>query len=444
MSLFGAMFSGVSGLSAQSQAMAMISDNISNVNTVGYKGNVAAFSTLVTQSSFKSVFSPGGVRADAVQLVNQQGLIQRTQSVTDLAIQGNGFFVVNTLQDPTSTDGQFLYTRAGQFEIDRDGNLVNTGGHFLQGWPLDEDGEIPNNATDLAVLRTVNTNGLTGSAQATESIGLKANLQSTQPVSANIGSYVAGNMAAGTFEPDFESSVQIFDSQGGTRAVTFGFVKSATANQWNVEAYIDPDTLTDPGVHTNGLLASGTMAFNTDGSLDLDNTSAALLNLNITWNSSLGVDNSTITVNYGSNDKFDGITQFNGNSQMVSNDVDGAVFGSLSGIEVDDQGRVTALFTNGKRQDIFQLPIATFTNPNGLAPQVGNAYAETDESGDFTLNETGLGGAGKISPSSLEASTVDLATEFTNMIVTQRAFSASGKIISTADEMLDELVRLKR
>lgn len=443
MSILGAMFSGVSGLSAQSQAMSAIANNIANVNTVGFKSTRAAFTTLVGQGGTANRgFDAGGVQAKPIALNSSQGLLQQSSSATDVAISGNGFFVVNTTADDNT--GEFLFTRAGEFSPDQNGNLRNSAGHFLRGWPIDENGDIPTNRTVLDVTQTVNVNSITGSATATDAIALQANLQSTQDVNANIGTYVAGDMAAGTFDPDFETTLQLFDSQGGTRSMTMGFLKSATANQWQAEIYVEPASDVDAATHPNGLIATGTVAFNTDGTLDLTNTSAALQNLNITWDSSLGVDDSSITMDFGSDGGTDGMTQFNGISQIISNDVNGAVFGSLTGVEIDENGVVTAFFDNGTRQAAFQLPIATFPNNGGLTSVNGNAFQQNNDSGDFSLNVAGVGGAGFIAPSSLESSTVDLAEEFTNMIQTQRAFSASGKIITSVDEMLDELVRLKR
>ncbi len=444
MSIIGAMFSGVSGLNAQSQAMSAIANNIANVNTNGFKSSEAAFSTLVGRGgSAAAGFSSGGVLANVINRNDTQGLLQQSASATDMAISGNGFFVVNTLpNDPAA--GEFLYTRAGQFIPDENGDLRNTAGHFLQGWPIDENGDIPSNQTVLDALETVNITGATGSASATDSMSVRLNLQSTQAVNPLIGTYVAGNMAAGTFDSDFETTVQIFDSQGGTRNLTVGYLKSATANQWNTEIYIEPATDADAASHPNGLVASGTTAFNTDGSLDLANTSAALQNIAITWNSLIGVDDSAITLDLGTDAGTDGLTQFNGISQQIANNVNGSVFGSISGVEVDEQGVVTAQFDNGTRLDIFQVPLATFPNVNGLNTLTGNAFQQTVNSGDFSLNVAGIGGAGFIAPSSLEASTVDLAQEFTDMITTQRAFSANGKIITSVDEMLEELVRLKR
>ena len=446
MSLYGALFSGVSGLAAQSQAMGMISDNIANVYTIGYKKTQAQFKTLVTQSATSTTYSPGGVQSRPSQLIDQQGLLQASASDSDLALAGDGFFVVNSLANPTPIDGEYLFTRAGSFTPDENGNLRNAAGLYLQGWPIDATGNIPSNRSDLSQLETVNINGLTGTAAASTTVSFSANLQASQTINAAVvgATYAVGDLATDTVTPDFERTIQIFDSQGGSRSLTFSFLKDNTANDWLVEVFVEPAADTDLGTHPNGLIASGTMAFNTDGTLDLGGTTAGLLNLAITWDPAIGVDPSAIAVDFGTDATADGMTQYDSASLLESSSTDGSVFGALDSIVFSEEGVVTAVFKNGTRRNINQLPVAVFTNPNGLGNRTGNAYIATTESGALSLNEAGVGGAGLVAPSALEASTVDLAEEFTNMIITQRAYSASGKIITTADEMLDELIRIKR
>ena len=572
MSVFGAMFSGVSGLAAQSQAMAMIADNITNVNTVGYKETTARFSTLVTSAASATSYAPGGVQSSPLALIDRQGLLQASASPTDLAISGDGFFVVNELATPTATQGTYMFTRAGAFTADENGDLRNAAGHYLQGWVVDSSGNIPSNRSALTTLAPVNILGLSGTATASTSVALQANMQASQTVTVTgpqnvtnqiggsgitstaalsdgvgggtitgllngdsftiatgvagppstastttftynatpstttfstlaelsalvnkvdgLSSSIAGssdsrltvtgdpgsdmvmaegtntpigdlfataagtitktydaatsakNMASNTLTPDFERSVQIFDSKGGARQLTMGFMKQAFSNKWHVEAYIEPAGDTTA---TDGLLASGTISFNADGTVDLVNTSTALTAaISIPWAPTLGLSAQSVTLNFGTQNKADGLSQFDGPSQLKGSSVDGALFGELSTIQVDSLGFVTALFENGVTQKIYKLPVAMFKNPNGLSAKTGNAYISTDASGTFNLQEAGVGGSGQVAPSTLEASTVDIAKEFTNMILAQRAFSASSRIITTADDMLDELIRLKR
>ncbi|MBT6386400.1 MAG: flagellar hook-basal body complex protein, partial [Alphaproteobacteria bacterium] len=556
MSVFGAMFSGVSGLAAQSQAMAMIADNITNVNTVGYKETTARFSTLVTSAASATSYAPGGVQSSPLALIDRQGLLQASASPTDLAMSGDGFFVVNELATPTATQGTYMFTRAGAFTADENGDLRNAAGHYLQGWVVDSSGNIPSNRSALTTLAPVNILGLSGTATASTSVALRANMQASQTVTVTgpqnvtnqiggsgitstaalsdgvgggtitgllngdsftiatgvagppstastttftynatpstttfstlaelsalvnkvdgLSSSIAGssdsrltvtgdpgsdmvmaegtntpigdlfataagtitktydaatsakNMASNTLTPDFERSVQIFDSKGGARQLTMGFMKQAFSNKWHVEAYIEPAGDTTA---TDGLLASGTISFNADGTVDLVNTSTALTAaISIPWTPTLGLSAQSVTLNFGTQNKADGLSQFDGPSQLKGSSVDGALFGELSTIQVDSLGFVTALFENGVTQKIYKLPVAMFKNPNGLSAKTGNAYISTDASGTFNLQEAGVGGSGQVAPSTLEASTVDIAKEFTNMILAQRAFSASSRI----------------
>ena len=176
MSLFGALFAGVSGLNANAHAMGMISDNIANVNTVGYKGVDARFSTLVTEAATATRHTPGGVNSSPLTNFTRQGLMQSSSSPTDIGIAGSGFFVVNELAAPTNTTGTYMFTRAGSFTPDKNGNLRNAAGLYLQGWTVDAQGNIPANRSDLTALTTVNVTGLTGTAEPTTAVTLQANV----------------------------------------------------------------------------------------------------------------------------------------------------------------------------------------------------------------------------------------------------------------------------
>lgn len=286
----------------------------------------------------------------------------------------------------------------------------------------------------------VNITGLTGNAEATSTINLKANLSSDQ---ATFGpGYVAGDMANGTTDPHFVRSFQVYDSMGSAHSVTFNFLRTgsgATPNEWTVEVTADID-----GDGNEDMLTSQIAAFNSDGTLDVSNTTLSNT-ITVPWAASLGIDTpQNITLNFGSDGLSDGFTQFASNSELVSSEVNGALFGAFNSVFIDEEGTVIAKFDNGTSKEIYKIPIATFANPNGLRNRDGNSYDETPDSGTFTLREATLGGAGRIISSATEASTVDIAEEFTRMIITQRSYSAAGKIITTADEMLEELIRLKR
>jgi len=449
MSVYGALYSGVSGLAANSNALGMIADNITNVNTVGYKATKSRFSTLVTEGASTLTYSPGGVQSSPQTLVSQQGLLQASSSETDLGIVGAGFFVVSSSSGSGVNSDSIQFTRAGSFYPDDDGFLRNTAGLYLKGWPIDAEGNIPTNLGDLSTLQTINTSGLTGTAEATTKVSLRANLQSSREINPAVvdGSgtlvYTVGDLASGATKPDFERNIQIYDAQGGTHTVTMSMVKSGD-NEWQVEMYMRPaDDVTNAVNGVQGLVSAGTLAFNPDGTLDLDNTSASLQDpMNFAWTN--GAAPSEVTFNWGSDDDKDGFTQYDSVSTLISSSVNGAVFGNVTGVNITDEGVVIAKFDNGLVKPVYRLPIATFQNPDGLERTDGNAFTQSDYSGTFSLQMAGSGGAGQVAPSTLEASTVDLAQEFTNLITTQRAYSASTKVITTADEMLNELTNLKR
>ena len=420
MSVLGAMYSAVSGLAAQSQALGVISDNISNVNTIGYKGTSSNFGTLVTAASIENAYSPGGVRMTPYQHVDQQGLLQSSGSPTDIAIVGNGLFVVNEAA-ASGFGNNYLFTRAGSFNADKDGNLVNPAGYYLQGWPLDSTGSLPASTTVLTSLETVNVANLTGTAVPTSNIEMRLNLPST---AADGDTYSA--------------TVQIFDSLGNPHNLQIDFVYDAATPQWNITVQ-DP-TLVSTGVTSGTVTAvARSITFNGDGTPDV----ITFPDIDITWTATTA-NPSTIAANVGTSGLTDGITQFAGEFALSFIDQDGVRFGAFTNVSIDEDGVVSALFDNGERVDIYQLPLARFSNPNGLQPANGNAYLQTIRSGDVLLLQANTGGAGTIASQALEGSTVDLAEQFTNMIVTQRAYSANAKIITTADEMLEELIRISR
>jgi flagellar hook protein FlgE len=423
MSLFGSLFTGVSALSAQSQAMGMISNNIANVNTTGYKRNEASFSSLVTQAGRSTIYSPGGVRASTEQTVNQQGTPQQTASSTDVAISGSGFFVVQ--QSPTGSSGQeTLYTRAGSFSEDENGYLRNSNGFYLMGWEIGDDGELVDATADVASLSPVSVGFESGRTKQTTQADVVLNLDARQSTTAT--------------GPHFSRSMTVYDSLGAAQQIQMDFTNTSTANTWTL-SLSDPNggTLTTP-------TASQTLVFGSDGKIAKVATQAANptdmafspagdptgdLELNLTgidWaNNSDPTQSITIDIS--------GMTQSASDFSVGTINQDGAELGLRTGIAIDTDGNVVASFSNGLTQNLARIPIATFTNPNGLQERTGNVYIQTSDSGAYNLRDAGTAGAGNIATSSLEASNVDLADEFSRMIITQRAYSAGTKIISTTD-----------
>jgi flagellar hook protein FlgE len=450
MSIFGAMRAGVSGLFGQSQAMAMVADNIANLNTTGYKEVSARFSTLVTTQSSANSFTPGGVELNTLNAIDQQGLLEASATATDMAVAGDGFFVVS--DNATTGTGTVSFTRAGSFRPNAAGDLENTAGLFLTGWPIVNG--IVQQTSVFDALTTINTANLTSAPIASSLATLGANL----PATAATGD-------------TFNLSVQTLDKQGGQHTAVFTYTKTATTNQWDVTAtitngsFVDPDanndgTATDPALIAGATSTRlGTMTFGANGTLASVTASTAAGDIatvdannqfvfDIDYDNILATgtasDRVTMTMNQGTVGLADGFTQFAGT--FVPNFItqNGRQFGSATGISIADDGKVSALFDNGETREVFQIPLAVFPNPLALTPVTGNSFTANDAAGNAIPREPNTGGAGLVTAGALEASTVDLANEFTKMIITQRAFSANTRVITTSDEMLDELTRIIR
>jgi flagellar hook protein FlgE len=435
MSIYTAMRSGVSALAANSSAMAVISDNIANLNTVGYKRGLTDFTAMLNSQTGGTSYNAGGVLSSTRRLVDVQGSLEQSRSSTDLAVAGNGFFVVSENNQPLTNGGSVAFTRAGSFSVDAQGFLQNAQGFYLQGWPIQADGSVASSPTSLSTLSPINVADTVSSAEATNEVTLTANLSSTQ--TPYTGAYTVGDMALGTpgVAPHFESSIEIFDSLGAPRTIAVGFLKTAP-NTWQVEVYTRPATLTDPAL--GGRVANGTISFNTSGGV-ASITGPLNSAFPITWDASTGA--APQDVQFFLNNS---LSQFATASGVTTVVADGVPPGNLAGLVVEDDGILTAQFSNGRSRALYQIPLATFLNPNGLLPDRGGVFRNTLASGLYNINEANAAGAGRIESNVLEASNVDLAAEFTSMIVTQRAYSASSKIITTADEMLEELLRIKR
>lgn len=458
MSINSAMLAGVSGLVANSSALAAISDNIANVNTVAYKRNQVNFANVVTAQAVKGKYSAGGVQSVTKQFVSQQGLIQASGSTTDLAISGDGFFVVtNKGAGLTAADAR-SFTRSGSFGVDSDGYLVNDANLYLQGWPVQADGTFNVNPSDLGEMASINVKNLGAAVEATTDVAVTANLNKDGAISAGEATYngaaAATSMAGYANDPttgrrpDFVIEMNVVDSAGGSRKVAMAFLKSDTpANSWHAEVYAVPATSVDLAAGTPpGQLARGTVQFNADGTINLAGTTPALQSLTLNassgavprWDDALGLAAQTIDIDLAK------LSQYSATSTVNSIQSNGAGVGNVIAIDVDENGIVSAVYDNSQIRKIAKIGVATFPNANALSAVSGNAYRPTIQAGEMTVKEAGVGGAGFISPSSLEASTVDLSAEFTGLIATQKAYSASSKIITTADQMLEELINIKR
>jgi len=412
MSLSGALSSAISALNAQSSSLAMISDNIANADTTGYKTTSGMFEQMVTASSNSKAYSSGGVSVFGRANITQQGLLAATTNATDVAIQGAGFFVAT---NSTAAGGETFYTRNGAFTKDNAGFLQNNG-YYLEGWRTDASGNVIGNGLEPVNTRIALTNG-----GATTKTSLAANL----PADAASGA-------------TFSSSMTVYDSLGQAHALNVTWTKSTTANEWT--AQVAPATATD------GMVAGGTYTidFNSDGSLN----TVSSTNLGITWNN--GAAASSIALNFGTTGGgTNGLTQKSSGSSTpsISNfsaNSDGVSFGTLSSISVGKNGIVQATYSNGQTVPIYKLAVATFADPNGLVAHSSGMYTSTAESGNATLQTSGQNGAGTVYGSELESSTTDTTGQFSNMISAQQAYSAASQVISSVNKMYDTLMSAMR
>jgi flagellar hook protein FlgE len=434
MALTGALFAGVSGINSNGNAMNIIGDNIANANTIGFKSSRAVFFDLLSADVGGTKIGLGSRLAASDRLFVQGG-VETTNSATDLAIQGHGLFILKDAQGGT------FYSRAGQFSIDKDGNLSNPGGLAVQGVELDANGNPTSGLTNVVISQLV------VSPTPTTTVGISANLDATSTTpSGAIPADAAGTSSTpGTWfgAANFSTVVTVYDSLGQGHDLTVLFRKTATANEWSYRVAANASEISGG---TAGNLqqvnaAGGLLAFNSDGSLD----STAPTNTNITaigpitWAN--GATSQSIPASAFS---FTGTTQFALPSSVSQVNQNGSSSGILKGISIGNDGVITGQFTSGGNQPLFRIALADFANPQGLA-HVGNSlYLESQESGAALTGSPGDGSFGTVLSGSLELSTVDLATEFVKMVTTQRGFQASSRTITVTDTLLEEVSNLKR
>jgi len=427
-----AMQSGVSGLRAEAEALGVVGDNIANVNTVGFKGQRAVFEDVLGRSVLAGTAAalPGsGVRVGDIQQLFTQGSLSNTGVSTDLALNGDGFFTVKGAVD--GVVGNF-YTRAGQFVIDDEGFLVNPSGLQVQGYAANPDG------TFQASMSSIKAPTSALPAHATEAGSIVANLDASEDIPA-----LPFDETDPANTSNFSTSMTVYDSLGTAHTLDVYFNKTAT-NEWEYHAVVAGDDLdpADPGV--NHEVGTGTLSFNTDGALQ---TITGGGTVTVDWMGATAGQEITLNLGTAIDDAgtgLDGITQFSSPENVSSQSQDGYTSGDFSGVTVDGQGVVMGLYTNGEQLAIAQLGVAKFRSNDGLGRAGQNLWIETRESGEAAMGHAGTGGRGAVSAGTLEGSNVDLAEEFVGLIQHQRSFSANSKTITTADEMLQELINIKR
>ncbi|KPK02679.1 MAG: hypothetical protein AMK71_01440 [Nitrospira bacterium SG8_35_4] len=450
------MFTAVSGMNVNGKGLAVVGDNIANMNTHGFKSSSIVFGDIVSQS----VGSDGVGRGSLVNEVSQeftQGAFENTPNVLDLAIDGDGLFVVKKVNDT-------FYTRAGQFGIDKQGYATNADGYRLQGYQFDVSGAAS------TVVGDVNVASINSQPNDTADVTVFANLDSRTDISSSNPAFDVNNAATTSH---FTSTITVYDSLGNSHVLNIYYRKNqaiavggtpansgipygggltwpigyaaAGGNEWEWYAVVSG---TDSTSATDQIQAQGRLEFNTNGALYYAET---LTSPTGGFDFSGGAtQNQAIAFDFGDDIATDGAsglegtTQFGATSTTSYLDQDGYSAGTLKSLTINEDGLMSGIFTNGQTKNIAQVVLAKFISQEGLIKQGNSLYAESFESGQPIVTAPGNSGTGQILSNTLEISNVDLAAEFVKMIIMQRGFQANSRMVSTSDELMTELVNLKR
>jgi len=425
MSIYGMMRTSISGMSAQANRLSAVADNIANADTTGYKRSSIEFTTLVAPGAAGTPktttnYASGIVMPHLRQSVTNQGAFQFTTSVTDLAIEGNGFFIVR------DEGGTPLLTRSGSFIPDGNGDLFNGAGHYLQGYPI-VNGATPGVVNGYAGLVNVNVAANDLVAVPTTEGVYAANLPSNDAVAG--GTPPSGNLA--TAEYSEKSSLMVYDYLGNQQILDIYMTKTGV-NTWDI-AVFDQAQAAAPGApfpYGSGPLASGTLSFSpTDGKLT--GASPTSLAIAVPGGAPMTLDISAMT-------------QFGIPFEVAQAGANGSQPASIERVEIRSDGVLFAGYSDGTFRELYRIPLATVISPDQLTSNTGTAFSESTESGDVLIGFPNEGSAGKILSSTLEQSNVDIAEELTNMIQAQRGYSANSKVFQTGSEVVDIAINLKR
>jgi flagellar hook protein FlgE len=420
----GSFSAGLSGLNANGTYLNVIGNNLANINTVGYKASTVGFEDLVSQEIGGESINPMqaglGVTVGSISPVFSQGTIESTREASNVAIEGNGFFIV------ASEEGGLAYTRAGNFSFDKDGRLVTPDGLRVQGYteidPLTGEVVTTGQPTDIIV-----PPGVLRAPLATSMFSTTTNLDA--------------NAAVGS---TFTAAVQVYDSLGAAHAATITYTRQAAAGSWAYDITVPGDEAAGgtPGVPLS--VGSGTVAFDAAGQLtSVDGGAPADVAIATpAWTNGAAAGNWTWDIM--DDNGVSSLTGFAIASATSSISQNGAAPGTMDNLLIERDGLITATFGTGQAVAIAQLALATFNNPKGLAKLGSNRYIETAAAGVPSVGVAGSGGRGSLIGSALEQSNVDIAHEFTQMILAQRGYQANSKTITVSDELLLETLNLKR
>jgi len=434
MSILTSLFSGVSGLSAFGTGLSVISNNIANMNTAGFKGGDVLFADVINQSlgGREDVQIGRGVYVNDVRTDFSQGTFEATGSGLDLSIEGDGFFILK------NADGAELYSRTGAFSLDDSGLMESPDGLKIQGFQADAAGNL------TGQFGNINLASAAIPPLKTSSISVVANLDSRGAIPA------AFDVNNATKTSNFSTALTVHDTLGNSHQVNLYFRKqseSATGNTWEYFGVVDAS---DSASGTPTIMAQGTLGFGTGGELRTESATTYPLASGGFDFSGGPAQGQVISFDFGTNVVsesglgLDGVTQFGAVSALLNQAQDGYSAGALRSVAINKDGLVTGLFTNGKSRLLAQVVIARFNNPQGLSKLGDNLFTLSTKSGPPNIGVPNAAGAGKILSNTLELSNVDLAAQFAKMIEYQRGFQANSRIITTTDELLQELVNLKR
>ncbi len=426
MSLLGSFNTGVSGLQAAGQSMGIIGDNIANAGTFGFKSSRAEFQDMLAKS-LKGIDGGdqigSGTKLAHVKAKFTQGSISRTENITDLAVNGNGFFVVEAGKGRG-------FTRDGSFHFDKEGNLINGDGYKILGFQANEDGEITQKTGPIKL------GGTTIPARATEKVNVNMNVDSR----ADIQVFDPNNPEKTS---DFNSSIQVFDNVGTQRLITLHFNKVAN-NTWEYHAMVPGEDAANGQEGTMVEMGKGKLVFNDKGQLQEEVVELNSFNFN-----KGAAPNQQIEFSFGESLKEggngnDASTQYGSETSIARHNQDGASAATLASLSFNDEGILTASYDNGETRDLAQMAIGKFENNEGLFKMGKNLFKETRNSGQAAIGKPGKDGRGEILSKSIEQSNVDIANEFIALMNAQRNFQANTRTITTSDQMLQEVLNIKR
>ena len=426
MGILSSMYTGFTGIQGQGEALSVYGDNIANAATTGFKTARPEFKDAVAKAlnNMGSSQATGrGTKLGDIRTVFSQGTLLNTESPTDLAISGNGFFVTDSI------DGR-SFTRDGAFHFDKDGKLVSSDGSKVQGFQVDDSGKTTSKMGSISIDRAVLD------AKGTSKLSLVANLDSR----------VDMNVKFDPTKPDktsnFATGVTVYDTNGAPHAVTVYFNKT-DGHSWEWKAMAKGEDIEGGKPGEMVQQAAGKLTFSDEGKLSEQSLDDSSFNFNKGSKSGQKIE-----FDFGKDLKSGGdglqLTQYGANSEAYKTTQNGYTSGSLGSLKFDDDGKLTALYSNGENIQIAQIALAKFESPEDLLKVGGNKFKETRSAGQPTIGAALSGGRGGISSKALEASTTDIANEFINLMTAQRNFQANSKVIGVGDELLGEVINLKR